>query len=509
MKANGYGGAIIFDAGSSSYAVASKTDPGPPFLSEEWLELFRFAVSEADRLGLVLSINVQSGWNPGGPSVTPAHAMKKITWSDTTLAGPAKVTLELPTPPHKLLYNDLLVQAVRKLPVMEGDSAGIRDLRIKTLETRIGWSGIYPLNKLRSDFPGPGNGLRPEDVLDITPFMEEGVLTWDIPEGEWTLIRYGMTCTGVKVSTSSDGWDGLSMDHLNREALLQYDRDVISKLMETAKSAGNSLQFIHTDSWEMGVANWTDDYLEEFRSRRGYDPVPYLPVLTGRIVGARDLSNRFLRDFRLTVADLVAEDFYATFTQLAHDYGVYTHPESGGPHSAPIDAVRTMGNNDVPMGEFWVRSNTHRVADDQRLVAVLAGVGVGLRGRIEEERAPAAAPQRRVVAPQMAEGPERGVEVAVLLLAPQHRLAALLHALAVGVVDAALLGHADLGAVVDDGRAAEGELHQRRHLEPPLVPPGLPQEAVHVVVVQEAGAAEGVLRREVRLVPVQEGVEGG
>jgi len=368
MKANGYGGAIIFDAGSSSYAVASKTDPGPPFLSEEWLELFRFAVSEADRLGLVLSINVQSGWNPGGPSVTPAHAMKKITWSDTTLAGPAKVTLELPTPPHKLLYNDLLVQAVRKLPVMEGDSAGIRDLRIKTLETRIGWSGIYPLNKLRSDFPGPGNGLRPEDVLDITPFMEEGVLTWDIPEGEWTLIRYGMTCTGVKVSTSSDGWDGLSMDHLNREALLQYDRDVISKLMETAKSAGNSLQFIHTDSWEMGVANWTDDYLEEFRSRRGYDPVPYLPVLTGRIVGARDLSNRFLRDFRLTVADLVAEDFYATFTQLAHDYGVYTHPESGGPHSAPIDAVRTMGNNDVPMGEFWVRSNTHRVADDQRLI---------------------------------------------------------------------------------------------------------------------------------------------
>lgn len=368
MKANGYGGAIIFDAGSSSYTVASKTEAGPPFLSEEWLELFRFAVSEADRLGLVLSINVQSGWNPGGPSVTPEHAMKKIIWSDTTLAGPAKVTLELPTPPHKLLYKDILVQAVRNLPDMAGDTAGIRDLRIKTLETRIGWAGIYPLYKLREDFPGPGNGLRKEDVLDVTPYVQEGVLTWDIPEGEWTLIRYGMTCTGVKVSTSSDGWDGLSMDHLNREALLQYDRDVISKLMESAKSAGNSLQFIHTDSWEMGVANWTDDYMEEFRSRRGYDPAPYLPVLTGRIVGTRELSNRFLRDFRLTVADLVAEDFYGTFTQLAHDYGVYTHPESGGPHSAPIDAVRTMGNNDVPMGEFWVRSNTHRVADDQRLI---------------------------------------------------------------------------------------------------------------------------------------------
>jgi hypothetical protein len=86
------------------------------------------------------------------------------------------------------------------------------------------------------------------------------------------------------------------------------------------------------------------------------------------LLGSREISNRFLHDFRRTVADLVADEFYQTFSEIAYAAKEFiTHPESGGPHSAPIDAVRTMGFNDVPMGEFWVRSNTHRVDDAQRL----------------------------------------------------------------------------------------------------------------------------------------------
>ncbi|MDD3789328.1 MAG: glycosyl hydrolase [Petrimonas sp.] len=98
MKNNGYGGAMIFDAGSSAYDVAHKTEAGPAFLSKEWLKLFGHAVKEAERLGLELSINVQSGWNPGGPSVTPELALKKISWSELTISGPATVDVELPAP---------------------------------------------------------------------------------------------------------------------------------------------------------------------------------------------------------------------------------------------------------------------------------------------------------------------------------------------------------------------------------------------------------------------------
>ena len=367
MKANGYGGAIIFDAGSSNYDVARKTDAGPAFLSDKWMELYGHAIKEADRLDMELTINVQSGWNPGGPSVTPEFAMKKITWSEKDFTGPEKIISSLPDPPSKLFYKDILVQAVRKYPENK-DTLGIKNHGIKTLEERIGWSGIYPLYKLREDYDTePLYPLKNGDVLDVTRFCKDGILSWDVPDGEWTVIRYGMTCTGVRVSTSSDGWDGLSMDHLSRDALLRYNEDVISRLIAKAKQEGNSLKFLHTDSWEMGVANWTPGFIEKFRELRGYDMSGYMPVITNRIVGNRDISNRFLHDFRRTVSDLIADEFYGTFTEIAHKNGLYTHPESGGPHSAPIDAIKTMGYNDVPMGEFWVRSNTHRVSDAQRL----------------------------------------------------------------------------------------------------------------------------------------------
>lgn len=381
MKENGYGGAIIFDAGSSNYSVARKTEAGPAFLSREWLDLYTHAVREADRLDLELSINVQSGWNPGGPSVKPEHALKRITWSDTTLAGPSKVEMELPMPPHKISYSDYKVLAVRVLEDSVTVATQIRDIGIKTLEQRIGWSGIYPLHRLREDDADPGLGIGDKDYHDITGFFSDGILRWAVPEGKWTILRFGMTNTGVKVSTASDGWDGLSLDHLSREALQQFDQDVITPLIREAKMAGNSLQFIHTDSWEMGVANWTDHFPEQFRQRWGYDITPFLPVLTNRIVGSREISNRFLHDFRRTVADLVAEEFYKTFSEIARREGIYTHPESGGPHSAPIDAVRTMGFNDVPMGEFWVRSNTHRVQDAQRLAVKQSASVAHIYGR--------------------------------------------------------------------------------------------------------------------------------
>ena len=184
MKENGYGGAIIFDAGSSNYTVAEKTEPGPPFLSDRWMELYKHAIREADRLGLELTINVQSGWNPGGPSVTPENAMKKITWSETDITGPGKINVSLPDPPSKLFYQDILVQAVKKNPD-NADTLGIKNFGIKILQDRIGWSGIYPLYILREDFESePANPLKAKDIIDVTEYFKDGKLTWDAPEGE-------------------------------------------------------------------------------------------------------------------------------------------------------------------------------------------------------------------------------------------------------------------------------------------------------------------------------------
>ena len=369
MKSNGYGGASLVDAGSSNYQVAAKTPAGPVFMSPKWMELYKHAVKEADRIGIELSVNVQSGWNPGSPSITPEFAMKKIVWSEVNVTGGKKISMELPQPERKLLYKDVFVQAIRKKADAPVQNDAIQNWKKKSFNEAIGWKGVYPLYELREDYPTDGReiAVRKDEIIDLTGNFNNGKLEWNAPEGNWTIIRYGYTCTGAKTSTNSDGWEGLSVDHLSPEAFDLFSKTVIIPLIETAQSEGKSVKFLQTDSWEMDLVSWTDRFPEEFKKFRGYDIQKYMPVLAGRIVENRDVSDRFLHDFRKTVGDCVAEYHYRLFYNLAHKYGMGIHPESGGPHSAPVDALKVMGISDFPQGEFWAVANTHRIKDDERL----------------------------------------------------------------------------------------------------------------------------------------------
>lgn len=368
MRANGYGGASIVDAGSSNYQVAKKTAAGPVFMSPEWMELYKHAVREAERIGIELSVNVQSGWNPGGPMITPEFAMKKLVFSEINVTGGHTIQLELPQPPVKLMYCDVMVQAVRNRENPVQNDA-ILNWDKKSFNKSLGWKGILPLHELRESYSEkiPVIPVQKNEIIDLKDNYKDGLLDWDAPQGEWTILRYGYTCTGAEVSTSSDGWNGLSLDHLSPRAFELFSDTVIQPLIEAAQEAGNSVRFLQTDSWEMGAVNWTEKFPQEFKKFRGYDLESFMPVLTGRVVESREVTNRFLFDYRLTVGDCVAENHYRLFYNLAHQNGLGIHPESGGPHSAPVDALRVMGISDFPQGEFWARSNTHRVSDAERL----------------------------------------------------------------------------------------------------------------------------------------------
>ena len=209
--------------------------------------------------------------------------------------------------------------------------------------------------------------IKKAGIIDITDKFHNGLLTWDVPEGEWTIIRYGWTCTGVHTAASSDGWGGLSLDHLNPDAFKKFSDSVILPLINSAQSAGNSLKFLFTDSWEMGQVSWTNNFMDEFKKFRGYDITPFLPVLAGRVVESLDQSDRFLHDYRETIGDCIIAYHYQLLSDVAHKYGMGIHPESGGPHSAPVDALKVMAISDYPMGEFWATANTHRIEDDSRL----------------------------------------------------------------------------------------------------------------------------------------------
>ncbi len=369
MKDKGYGGASIVDAGSSNYQVARKTAAGPVFMSPAWMELYKYAVKEAERVGIELSVNVQSGWNPGAPSITPEFAMKKIVWSEIDITGGKHISMELPQPEKKLMYADICVQAIPRKPGIPVQNDAIQYWKKKTFNEKIGWKGVYPLHELRDNYPEPGAdiALKKNEIIDLTASFKNGKLDWNAPAGEWTIIRYGYTCTGARTSTNSDGWEGLSVDHLSAEAFDLFANTVIIPLIKTAQEAGNSVKYLQTDSWEMDLVSWTKNFPADFKKYRGYDIQKYMPVLAGRLVENRDESDRFLHDFRKTIGDLVADNHYQLFYNLAHQYGMGIHPESGGPHSAPVDALKVMGISDFPQGEFWAMANTHRIKDDERL----------------------------------------------------------------------------------------------------------------------------------------------
>jgi len=112
LKAKGFIGAVIFDAGGADYDGNAAVPAGPAFMSPEWRELFKHTLREADRLGLEISLNIQSGWNLGGPIVKPEEAAKVLTWSSTSVSGPGKIEVVLPKPKHRPeLYHDVAVLA--------------------------------------------------------------------------------------------------------------------------------------------------------------------------------------------------------------------------------------------------------------------------------------------------------------------------------------------------------------------------------------------------------------
>lgn len=369
MKDKGYGGASIVDAGSSNYQVARKTAAGPVFMSPKWMELYKHAVKEAERLGIELSVNVQSGWNPGAPSITPEFAMKKIVWSEVDVKGGTQISMELPKPEEKLMYADICVQAIPKKAGIPVQNDAIQNWKKKSFNEKIGWKGVYPLYELRQDYSGLGEeiAIKKSEIIDLTSNFKNDKLEWKAPAGEWTIIRYGYTCTGARTSTNSDGWEGLSVDHLSAQAFDVFANTVIIPLIKAAQQAGNSVKYLQTDSWEMDLVSWTKNFPADFLKYRGYDIQKYMPVLAGRIVENRSESDRFLHDFRKTIGDLVVDNHYQLFYNLAHQYGLGIHPESGGPHSAPVDALKVLGISDFPQGEFWAMANTHRIKDDERL----------------------------------------------------------------------------------------------------------------------------------------------
>ena len=372
MKAKGFGGALICDADGSSQDGNARAPHGPTFFSPAWRELYKHTLREAGRLGLEMSLNIQSGWNLGGPMVSAEDAPKKLVWTETRMTGGANLPLKLQTPKSRdNFYRDLFVLACRVNPNLPPNRKPLQNQRPKALLDGLRPFSAPDTTPLFQEFPATANeqDTRTSDVFDLTgKLAADGSLNWTAPAGEWQILRLGFTLNDhCRVSTCSEGWDGYALDPFDAGAFKRYWNAVVEPLIADAGShAGKALKYLHTDSWEVEVANWTPTLREEFKQRRGYDLLPWLPVIAGKIVNSREESNRFLHDFRRTMGDLAIDNHYKLFKSGAQQHGLLIHPESGGPHAVPIDAQQCLGFNDAPMSEFWAWSWRHRIGDGNR-----------------------------------------------------------------------------------------------------------------------------------------------
>jgi hypothetical protein len=342
MKQIGLGGAQIFN-------VSEAIPDGPVlFMSPEWRELVKHAVAEADRLGLELCIHNCAGWSSsGGPWITPDVAMQMVVVSETHATGAARFTATLPQPETRRdYYQDIAVLA---FPTPRDDTQRIADIGPKA-----GYAARYGQQPQLDDFPAESIVKR-ADILELTDKLgDDGRLVWDVPVGDWTILRIGYTPTGKDNHPAPESGRGLECDKLSRAGLAAHWAGMMGQVVQDlGPLAGRTLNNCLIDSYEVGHQNWTPRFREEFEQRRGYDPLLLLPVLTGRVVDSGEVSERFLWDLRRTIADLFADDYFGYFSELCHANGMLASIE---PYDGPFECLLAGRDADIPMGEFWVGS---------------------------------------------------------------------------------------------------------------------------------------------------------
>lgn len=332
MKASGIGGATIFNMPSGLRPFESRIEnppwPGIAYRSPKYWEMVEFATAEAKRLGLELGMHNCIGYSAtGGPWITPELSMQKLVFSTTAVNGPAEFAGVLPQPAVVLqYYRDIAVVAVPA-----------------------------------------GSNVPASAVVDLSARMDkESRLTWEVPPGSWIVYRFGHAMTGSRPAPCpEDVKDALECDKMSPSACRFHFEQVIGPLQQhLGGDFGKTFRHLTLDSYEAGAATWTPLFREEFRKRKGYDPVPRLPGLDGRVVqegntrrtiwrviiGSEDENRRFKWDFDDVVRQLYHEACFAQGARLMEQSGVQMNFE---PYGGPFDTMDGAAVAQIPMGEFW------------------------------------------------------------------------------------------------------------------------------------------------------------
>lgn len=344
MKAKGFGGLLLFDARGYHEGHVPPPESRADFMSPKWRRLVKYSMKEADRLGIKMSINLsicagalKGPWNVG------ADSPKELVWTAAQVPGPKLIRCQLKKPESLKYFNDIAVLAVRRddakriNPTKDLDKASLED----ALATK--WRKINTKPKTPTVATG---------VVDLTGKVDaEGNLSWTVPAGNWTILRFGYA--------AMDGHE-FDVDILDPKAVEgHYNRMGKALVKDAGPLAGKTLTHFYSVSWEGAIPTWTGNFDAYFKKYRGYAPRNFMAVLAGMTIKNNETTQRFLNDYYKTLGDCFRENFYGTLRRLSNKDGIKWHSESGGPWTRRLptfknaDQLAFLGNNDMPQGEFW------------------------------------------------------------------------------------------------------------------------------------------------------------
>ncbi len=354
MRRVGFGGLLMFDARGYHDDTRHVVLPPPAigFMSAEWRELLAFAIREAARVGLEVSVNLSSCAGAlKGPWEVGADAPKRLIFQRVPLAGGARLEMAL-NQPDRTHYWDVATFAVNYGGAPIGDSG----------EWLNAGDGVYTMESLS------GKRLDGRSEIDTRPALEiveltgrvdaRGRLAWEVPQGQWALVRFG--CTTI------DGHE-YDVDVLDPRAVEgHFNRMGKAIIADAGPLAGRTLTHFYSVSWEGAVPTWTGAFERDFARYRGYEIRPWLPVLAGLTVNGEAASRAFVTDYRRARNECFRDNFYGTLMRLSRANGLKWHAESGGPWVrtpavfGEADQLAFLARTDMPQGEFWYTGNPDR-----------------------------------------------------------------------------------------------------------------------------------------------------
>jgi hypothetical protein len=232
--------------------------------------------------------------------------------------------------------------------------------RVNRFQEKAAFTPVWDIYSMATTDFSPQDAIKKSDILDLTSKMHpDGALDWTPPEGHWVVLRFGYSLLGITNHPATKEATGLEVDKLNAGYVKNYMNGYLDSYKETVGAdmiGKRGIRYVITDSWEAGAQNWTDDMIDQFKKHRGYDPTPWLPVLTGRVVESSQASDQFLWDLRKTIADLTADEHYGQVQASLKERGMGHYGESHESGRAFIaDGMEVKKLDDIPMSAMWVQ----------------------------------------------------------------------------------------------------------------------------------------------------------